>query len=215
MRRLLACLLLSVAAPAGAGALEERLAECQEANADCREDCTTSYGSSFKLREKLGLCLNKCTKRNDDCRGRHLELDQAGIDEDNFDRKRPDDEATRPQRRSADVPSVPRQHPRGERPQGAAPQEDLGEQVSDEEDPAQGPTRTVKPEPARPARSEPARDEPSPPPQQRAARPAPPAPAAEENAEQPAAGAADDEAAREGAKRLMKKGIEEWDPNAE
>ena len=237
MRRLLAFFVLAAAVPSGAATLEERLAECQEANADCKEDCTTSYGSSFKLREKLGLCLNKCAKRNNDCRGRHEELDQAGIDEDSYDRKRPVDEAMQPRKRTADVPSVPRQRPRTREEEADAPpevtqgddarqaQED-GEQSAAEQPPARETpaaerhtTRRAEPEVPRaePERAAPTREErpapPPPSPSRTAARKV--EPASEDEGQDAPPPREDEDASREGAKKLMKKGIEEWDPSGE
>ncbi|MEN9799283.1 MAG: hypothetical protein RL653_2979 [Pseudomonadota bacterium] len=222
MGRLFALLFLAAASSAGAGTLEERLDECREAHADCKEDCTTSYGTQSKLREKLGLCLNKCTRRNDDCRGRHVELDQAGIDEDTFDRKRPVDEATLPRKRApADVPSVPRR--RSE--QAEAPARGDAEDASPAPSPSDGdkepPARTQAREERPAARPEPVREErassgPSSPPGPTAERSSPeadPEGAAQEGASAPKQ--EDEDAARAGAKKLMKKGIEEWDPSGE
>jgi hypothetical protein len=229
MGRLLSLLFVAAATSAGAATLEERLAECQEAHADCKEDCTTSYGSSFKLRDKLGLCLNKCTKRNNECRGRHEELDQAGIDEDSFDRKRPEDEATLPRKRTADVPSIPRR--RSERESAPTrPEPDEEPRAAADEPPSRaerptprGEADSDRTEPARPtaARAEPARKErepaaPPPSSETTAARPQPaskPDDGAQD--EQAPASAEDEDAARAGAKKLMKKGIEEWDPSGE
>ncbi|MBM4378291.1 MAG: hypothetical protein FJ086_03170 [Deltaproteobacteria bacterium] len=232
MRRRLTGLLYALALPAWAGALEERLAACQETFSDCREDCTTSYGSSFKLREQLGRCLDTCTRRKDECRGRHLELDQAQIDEDSFERKRPGQElANDPGRREVPAAPAPRRkasrmqpeaEPAPEAESAPAPAPEPAEPQQPEADTEeQAPRREEREERSERSRSSeraPAREEtPAPPPPRAPARAAEPTAAAEEEAPPAAAPkpAEETDPSREGAKKLMKRGIEEWDPNAE
>lgn len=230
MVRLFAVFFLAAATSAGAATLEERLAECQEAHSDCKEDCTTSYGTGFKLREKLGVCLNKCTRRNTECRGRHVELDQAGIDEDSFDRKRPVDEATLSRKRApADAPSIPRR--RSERelspPRAEADEEEAAASAEEDAPAAQPPSRgerptarstpdradTARSAPAREARASTGAPAPSRASDERAVPPSEPEEASQDGVApvQPA----EEDAARSGAKKLMEKGIEEWDPSGE
>ena len=53
-------------------------AACQEGFSDCREDCTTSYGSSFKLREQLGRSPEELYDlRNDPHQVRNVAADAA------------------------------------------------------------------------------------------------------------------------------------------
>jgi hypothetical protein len=219
MVRVLTALLFTLAVPAWAGALEERLAACQEGFADCREDCTTSYGSSFKLREQLGRCLGKCTRRKDECRGRHLELDQAQIDEDGYERKRPGQElAGEPSRR--EVPAAPpprRAAPKTEpRP---PPAEENGPAASEEPDAAEAPPQRAPQAERTHQAAEGARTEARP-----AASPRPAAAPAQATATEeeeaaphatPPSAPSEDDAAREGARKLMQKGAEDWDPDAD
>jgi hypothetical protein len=203
-----------LAAPSWAGALEDRLAACQEGFSDCREDCTTAYGSSFKLREQLGRCLNKCTRKKDDCRGRHIELDQAQIDEDSFERKRPGQElASEPERREVPAAPAPRRKPPRVEPQPERAGESEAEAAAPEAAPRQdGPARDEQAEPP----AERTRAEAAPAPATPPARAAKARPAQEEAAPAAAGEAAEEQdPSREGAKKLMKRGIEEWDPNAE
>ncbi|MBX5481574.1 MAG: hypothetical protein IRZ16_07000, partial [Myxococcaceae bacterium] len=53
---------------------------CNSENESCREDCTMEFGASIRLREKLGLCLDKCERTHARCTERWTELHQAGLD---------------------------------------------------------------------------------------------------------------------------------------
>ena len=80
MVRGLCALLVCVSVPAFAADVSEHLEACKEKYADCKEDCSMSFGTKVKYRVKLGKCLNKCKKTETSCRNSITELEEAGID---------------------------------------------------------------------------------------------------------------------------------------
>lgn len=59
---LLSLLLLGPSVARAEGAVR-----CLDERASCREGCTLEFGTSFRLREKLGVCLQSCGRDFDRC----------------------------------------------------------------------------------------------------------------------------------------------------
>lgn len=87
MVRRFCALLLCLSVPAFAADVSEHLEACKEKYADCKEDCSMSFGTKVKYRTKLGKCLNKCKKTETSCRNSITELEEAGIDHESFANK--------------------------------------------------------------------------------------------------------------------------------
>lgn len=80
MERRLCVLVIALLSFAAWGGDSPQLAKCAEDFDDCKENCSIDYGTSFKLRAQLGKCMKKCGKKNNSCRSRTLELEQANIE---------------------------------------------------------------------------------------------------------------------------------------
>lgn len=74
---LLAAALCSATARAGDPA------ECAEAVAECKEDCTMAFGTSMAdgVRKKLARCLDRCAATDSDCKSRLKELNDGKLDD--------------------------------------------------------------------------------------------------------------------------------------
>lgn len=148
MERWFCSLLVVMGMAAFAAPPSSKLAQCNDQLADCRENCTIDYGTSFKLRSKLNRCVKKCVKKVKSCRSRTIELEQAGI-------TLPEDEAAEKKKaaRQQASPALTPEPAREREPEPVVKErrEEPGPKVS-EEPAREKPVKQVK---AKPAREEP------------------------------------------------------------
>lgn len=112
MKRSLLCGSVLVSALALGQARPESPEDCNDAFADCKEDCTISYGATFneKARSKLNGCLNKCGSVELDCRERFFDTRRNGLDEGSLDKKGSKKSGERTKVSEAPAEPPPRDH---------------------------------------------------------------------------------------------------------
>lgn len=76
---------------------------CVDDHAQCREGCTLEFGTSYRTRQKLGLCIEKCTRGYQTCEERFAKALEKPARQKRTSRTEP------PPREPASTPTPPRQ----------------------------------------------------------------------------------------------------------